>query len=67
MRNEITQLEEWIDELKNDATVMISSYKEPQEKFVVELHGTRVIPFVEERLEYLKNHLNELKKEFEKL
>ena len=65
--NEIYKLEEWLDELRNDANITINSYEHPEEKFIVVLHGTKVIPFVEHRLEYLKNHLKELKTKFNDL
>ena len=65
--NDIRVLEEWIKELKQDATVMISSYSTPQEKFIVELHGSNVLHLVERRLNELKEHLKKLKAEFNSL
>lgn len=65
--NDIRKLQEWIEELKKDATVMICSYDKPQEKFIVELHGTEVLHLVERRLKELKEHLKKLEAEFASL
>ena len=65
--NDIRELQEWIEKLKKDVTVMICSYNEPQEKFIIELNGTEVLHLVERRLNELKEHLKELKAEFDSL
>ena len=65
--NDIRELQEWIEELKKDAAVMICSYDKPKEKFIVELHGTEVLHLVERRLNELKEHLKELEAEFASL
>jgi len=65
--NDIRKLQEWIEELKKDSAVMICSYDKPQEKFIVELNGTEVLHLVERRLNEMKEHLKELKAEFDSL
>lgn len=65
-RNRITTLKEWIEELKKDATVLISSNDDP-EKSIIELHGQNVLPLVEKQLEAHKEHLCKLEKEFNSL
>lgn len=65
--NDIRKLQEWIEELKKDSAVMICSYDEPKEKFIVELHGTEVLHLVERRLNELKEHLKEMEAEFASL
>lgn len=65
--NDIRKLQEWIEKLKKDATVVISSYDKFEEWFIVELHGTEVLHLVERRLNELKEHLKELKAEFASL
>lgn len=65
--NDIRKLQEWIEELKKNSVVMICSHDEPQEKFIVELNGTEVLHLVERRLNEMKEHLKELKAEFNSL
>lgn len=65
--NNIRKLQAWIEELKKDATVVISSYDKPEEWNIVELHGTEVLHLVERRLNELKEHLKELEAEFDSL
>lgn len=65
--NEVHILTEWLDELRRDEAIMICSHKEPQEKYIIELHGRNVIPFVEQRLKEQRNHLEELEAKFKKL
>lgn len=65
--NDIRKLQEWIEKLKKDATVVISSYDKSEEWNIVELHGTEVLHLVERRLNELKEHLKELKAEFASL
>lgn len=65
--NNIRKLQEWIEELKKDATVVISSYAKPEGWNIVELHGTEVLHLVERRLNETKEHLKKLKAEFDSL
>lgn len=65
--NDIRELQEWIEELKKDATVVISSNDKPEKWSIVELHGTEVLHLVERRLNELKEHLKKLKAEFDSL
>ena len=65
-RNSVAMLEKWIKELEKDATVVISSYTDPNIS-IIEIHGTKVLPFVERRLTELKEDLEELEKEFNSL
>lgn len=65
--NNIRKMQEWIEEMKKDATVVISSYAKPKEWNIVELHGTEVLHLVERRLNELKEHLKKLKTEFASL
>lgn len=62
--NDIRKLEGWIEELKKDATVVISSYDKPEEWSIFELHGTEVLHLAERRLNEMKEHLKELEAEF---
>lgn len=64
--NNITVLEEWIEELKKDAVVEIRSTANYEQSIIV-LHGTEVLHLVEQRLDELKEHLAELKSEFNAL
>lgn len=65
--NNIRKLQAWIEELKKDATVVISSYDKPEEWNIVELYGTEVLHLVERRLNELKEHLKGLEAEFDSL
>lgn len=66
MYNSIAMLEKWIKELEKDATAVISSYTDPDIS-IIELQGTKVLPFVERRLTELYEDLEELEKEFNSL
>ncbi|MBR1500190.1 MAG: hypothetical protein IJ615_11305 [Bacteroidaceae bacterium] len=70
-RNRIRILEVWIAELKKDATVIIGADKPggsmDPEKYIYELHGTKVLPLVVLRLGELKAHLEKLENEFNSL
>lgn len=62
--NDIRELEGWIEELKKDATVVISSHDKPEKWSIIELYGTEVLHLVERRLNERKEHLKELEAEF---
>lgn len=63
--NDIRALEVWIEELKKDAAVVISSKDKPEEWSIIELHGTEILHLVERRLNEMKEHLKELNAEFD--
>lgn len=65
--NDMRTLQEWIEEMKKNSPIMICSYDEPKEKFIVELNGAEVLRLVERRLNEMKEHLKELKAEFASL
>lgn len=65
--NDIRALEAWIEELKKDAAVVISSKDKPEEWSIVDLNGTEVLHLVERRLIKMKEHLKELNAEFDSL
>ena len=65
--NDIRALEAWIEELKKDAPIVVSSKDKPQEWSIIELHGTEVLPLVKRRLNEMKERLKELNAEFDSL
>ena len=65
--NDIRALEAWIEELKKDAVVVISSKDKPEEWSIIDLNGTEVLHLVERRLIKMKEHLKELNAEFDSL
>lgn len=65
--NDVLMLTKWLEELRKDEVVMICSNKEPQKKYIIELHGRNVIPFVEQRLKEKREHLEELEAKFKEL
>ena len=65
--NDIRALEAWIEELKKDAAVVISSKDKPEEWSIIDLNGTEVLHLVERRLIKMKEHLKELNAEFDSL
>lgn len=65
--NDIRALEAWIEGLKKDAAVVISSKDKPEEWSIIDLNGTEVLHLVERRLIKMKEHLKELNAEFDSL
>lgn len=64
--NNITVLEKWIEELKEDATVEIRSNAN-HERSIIVLNGSEVLHLVEQRLGELKKRLEKLESGFNAL
>ena len=65
-QNHLNMLEEWIKELKKDASVSISSNEGPN-KSIIGLHVLKGLPLVEKRLKELKERLDKIEKDFNSL